>query len=157
MTLDDVGDAIVARLRAHLPHARCDHFPDAPDRYETLLAAPDTVLVSFKGGTDSAPLSLAPVHTEETIEWWVVLTCRSMRGPSGIAARTAEIRKALVGWRPPCGGTPMVPRSRELVDEMQGIWRYRMRFAHTVPRVAVMTPLTGTPLTLKPTIEEGTP
>jgi hypothetical protein len=152
-TIDGIADAILARLQAELPHVRCDHFPDNPSR-SPLLAHPDYALVHFKGATSPEPSSMNPQHQMETSEWWVVLTTRSLRGPTGMANRIEEVRAALRAWRPPQGGTPFQSRAIEFVDEADGLWRYRLRFAHTLPRVAAATVLTG-PTLVGATIESA--
>lgn len=176
MNADDISQAVVDRLKLHLPTFKVEHFPDAPDRYP-FTAQHQTLLVTYERSAFGEPETLAPLSVMRTIELSVTTLVRSMRGAQGVQATLQRIRRALFGWRlarresvsgpgpsdpptvswVPLGGTPLLPIAENFVSEDNGVWRFVTAFRTAFPEVAFEPPvpvLAEGPIT---TIESDTP
>lgn len=147
MSLEQLADAVVARLTGEMPGYSVEHFPDLlPDR-RTFAKVRTELLVACEGSTFGAVESHDPLSTPETIKVSVSLLVRSLRGPKGAQQAITAIRNALFGWSTPLGGTPLVPTSVECLGADQGVWTFVSYFTTTTMAVARTTQPTGPTLT----------
>lgn len=144
-----LSDDVVARLKKWMPDVEIDHFPDAPDRY--VWAKPRTgLLVGYEGSTFATDSdSISPLSLDRTDEIAVTVLVRSLRGPTGIEATLDRVRRALFGFTPPSGGSPLLPTTSKFVSETEGTWRFAMFFTTTTTITAHFEPadfLAGPPV-----------
>lgn len=140
---ETLPDLAVARLRELVHGVDVDHFPDVPDRYPWAKAR-HSLLVGYEGSSFDTPSdTFAPSSTSETIELGVTVLVRSLRGPHGAQGLLARVRRALFGWRPPTGGSALIPTRSQFVSEDQGVWRFVIVFQTTTTVVAHLEPDAG--------------
>lgn len=139
-------EAVVARLKAKLPQLAAEYFPDKPAEYR-LNHPRGALLVSYPGSTFGDTVDVEFVAQPRTVKLSVTVVMRQLNGRGGAVDVVDDVRRALVGWRPPdCG---KVKASREaFVDETAGIWQYAVDFTATAMLVEDADVGTETPLTV---------
>jgi hypothetical protein len=116
-----------------------------PSRY-AFASQTQTILVAYSSSSYGAGQSFVPGSALRTPEFALVFLLRSLRGPFGVHAALDGARRALMGWRCPQGGTPLMPLRDQFVSESQGVWRFSMNFSLTIPVVAEPDPEPEAPL-----------
>lgn len=148
-TIGAIGDAIVRRLSARVTTLNVAHFPDAGSR-APLLASPGYAFLFYKGAAFAPNEALGRASQLRTIEWWLLLNERALRGPGQATyERIEELESALIddAWRPLPGCSTIELAGDEFVDEANGLWRWRIKFRHTLPKVGAQATPGGSPLT----------
>lgn len=109
-------------------------FPNDPKLYD-FSGLPAAVLIHYAGSRYAAPNGPANTVQARSMEWALVLLCRSLRGEGGAYLHLEDIRLAVQG-RAFAGAGPAILTRDQLMEERDGIWRWEIRIALPAPAVA---------------------
>lgn len=105
------------RLAARMTDFTVEEFPDESDRFP--VKADRTLLVAFGDGSyTEVGSSVADCQRELQVH----ILMRSLSGPKGLQSTVSRVVSHLIGWRPPSGGTHLIPVRDQLVGEDNGQW-----------------------------------
>lgn len=123
-TVQEIQDAIIAKLTAALPELTVEAFPDNPGEYE-LLHPLGAALVQYDGSSYSDnKVSNGAVVQVRTLRFTVVYLVRSLRDSSGCFALMERGAAALSGLCIPGALTAGVLTSDGFLAEADGVWTY---------------------------------
>lgn len=138
-------DAVVARLKAKLPQLAVEYFPDRPAEYR-LNHPKGALLVSYPGSQFGDTVDVTYIAQPRTVKLSVTVLLRQLNGKGGAVDVVDDVRRALVGWRPPdCRKVWAV--SEKFLGESAGIWQYAVDVASQAMLVEDADVDTETPLT----------
>lgn len=133
--IERVEDALLAGLKAGISgQCKVEAFPNDPAQYD-FSGLPAALLVHYAGSRFSAPKGPANINQARVMEFSLVLLCRSLRGEGGAYVHLEDIRLAVQG-RAFDGAGPAVLIRDQLASESEGVWRWEVRIALTIPAVA---------------------
>ena len=130
-------DALIARLEPYATGLAVEAFPDDPEKYD-LYHPVGAVLVNYDGSPRYSDSRDTGVNVQDReVQFSCTLMLRHLRGPDGAHQYLDTVRVALNGFRLPGagGGSRLRPTRERVVDHDNGIWRFEMTFAATVPEV----------------------
>ncbi len=115
-------DAVVDRLKVKLPQLAVEYFPDRPAEYR-LNHPRGALLVSYPGSQFGDTVDVTCIAQPRTVKLSVTVLLRQLNGRGGAVDVVDDVRRALVGWRPPdCRKVWAV--SEKFLGESAGIWQY---------------------------------
>lgn len=156
MFIDDMIAAIVQRLGTAVPALQVEAFPDNPETYR-LYHPKGAALVIYGGSQYGEPQAVDILVQERRAEFDVTLLLRNLRGPEGANAHLDAIRLALTGHKLVGGGSKLRPVHDRFVSHDNGIWRFEVTFAATIPAIEMAPEELGPAITkLTFTGEDGT-
>lgn len=135
MTIADIEQTIIERLRAKTQGLLIEGFPEKPSEYK-LMHPKGALLVSYAGSTFSEPKPTDIVFQERKVEFDITVAMRHLRNHEGAYAYLDAVRIALTGYRI-AGCSKMYPAKEEFLNEDNGIWQYAMTFAMTIPAIEI--------------------
>jgi hypothetical protein len=135
MTIADIENAIITRLRSRITGLQIEGFPEKPSEYK-LLHPKGALLVSYAGSTFSEPKPTDIVFQERKVEFDITVAMRHLRSHEGAYAYLDAVRIALTGYRI-AGCSKMYPTKEEFLSEDSGVWQYAMTFAMTMPSIEI--------------------
>lgn len=131
MTILAIETAIVARLAAALTGLRVEAFPDSPDTYR-LQHPRGAVLVGYGRSDYGRPLATGPIVQDRRLEFDITVLARHLRDHGGAYGVLDAVRIALTGFRP-AGATGLQPVRDRFLAVRDGVWRYAITLATTMP------------------------
>ncbi|MDF0606632.1 Gp37 family protein [Neisseriaceae bacterium TC5R-5] len=138
-------DATVARLKAKLPQLAVEYFPDRPADYR-LNHPKGALLVSYPGSQFARTVDTFYAAQPRTIRLAVTVLLRQLNGKGGAVDISDEVRRALVGWRPPdC--QKVMAASDQFLGESAGIWQYAIDLTTETMLIEEADIAADTPLT----------
>ncbi len=135
MTIADIEQAIIDRLKAKITGLAIEGFPEKQSEYK-LMHPKGALLVSYAGSTFSEPKPTDIVFQERKVEFDITVAMRHLRDHEGAYAHLDAVRITLTGYRI-AGCSKMHPTKEEFLNEDAGIWQYRMTFAMTMPAIEI--------------------
>ncbi|MDI1471926.1 hypothetical protein THER_1648 [Thermodesulfovibrio sp. N1] len=133
MTIADIEQAIIDRLKTKIQGLEITGFPEKPKEYR-LLHPKGALLVSYAGSTFSEPQSVNAIVQERKMEFDITVAMRHLRTHEGAYAYLDAVRIALTGYRI-TGCSKMYPVKEQFLSEDNGIWQYSITFTLTAPAV----------------------
>lgn len=132
MTIAEIEQAIIERLRAKITDLEITGFPEKPAEYK-LMHRKGALLVVFAGATYSEPKTDI-IYQERKLEFDINIVMRHLRTHEGAYAYLDAARIALTGFK--VNGTgKFYPVREQFLSEEGGIWQYRITFACSMPAV----------------------
>lgn len=120
-------DAVLARLKVKLPQLAIEYFPDRPAEYRVNHAV-GALLVSYPGSQFGDTVDVTYIAQPRTVRLTVTVLLRQLNGRGGAVDVVDDVRRALVGWRPPdCRKVRAI--SEAFLGETAGIWQYTVDLA----------------------------
>lgn len=120
-------DAVLARLKVKLPQLAIEYFPDRPAEYRVNHAV-GALLISYPGSQFGDTVDVTYIAQPRTVKLSVTVLLRQLNGRGGAVDVVDDVRRALVGWRPPdCRKVRAV--SETFLGETAGIWQYTVDLA----------------------------
>lgn len=109
-------------------------FPNDPKLFD-FSNLPAALLIHYAAARYAPPKG--PVNTSQarSMEWSLVLLCRSLRGEGGAYAHLEDIRLAVQG-QTFAGAGPAVMTRDQLMEERDGVWRWEIRISLPSPAVS---------------------
>jgi hypothetical protein len=135
VTIADIEQAIIERLRVKIQGLLIEGFPEKPSEYK-LLHPKGALLVSYAGSTFSEPKPTDIVFQERKVEFDITVAMRHLRSHEGAYAYLDAVRIALAGFRI-AGCSKMYPTKESFLSEDSNIWQYVMTFAMTMPAIEI--------------------
>jgi len=135
-TVQEIQDAIIAKLTSALPELSVEAFPEKPEEYE-LLHPLGAVLVQYDGSAYSANrIGNGGVSQVRTLRFSVVYLVRNLRDAAGCYDVLARGAEALVGLAIPgtVGAGTIV--SESFNAETDGVWMYLQSYEFKAHQVA---------------------
>lgn len=133
--IEKVDTALEAHLKESVSgQCKVEVFPNDPKTYD-FANLPAALLIHYAGSRYAQPKG--PVNTAQarSMEWALVLLCRSLRGEGGAYLHLEDVRLALQG-QTFAGAGPLVMTRDQLMEERDGVWRWEIRIALPAPAVA---------------------
>lgn len=118
-------EALLARLRSHVPGYAVEYFPEKPKDYR-LNHPRGALLVSYLGSRFTAPTDARAVVQPRQVRLSVTLLLRQLNGREGAVAVLDELRGALVGLRLPHCTSGLQAVEERFLGEVAGIWQYAL-------------------------------
>ncbi|MDO5940638.1 Gp37 family protein [Burkholderia cepacia] len=138
-------DALVQRLKVKLPQLAVEYFPDKPAEYR-LNHPKGALLVSYLGSKFDPTVDVTYIAQPRTVKLSVTVILRQLHGRGGAVDVVDDVRRALIGWRPPdCRKVWAV--SDKFLGETAGLWQYAVDLASESMLVEDADVNTETPLT----------
>lgn len=138
-------DAAVARLKAKLPQLAVEYFPDRPSEYR-LNHPKGALLVSYPGSQFDGTVDINYVAQPRVVRVSVAVLLRQLNGKGGAVDVVDDVRRALVGWRPPdC--RKVQAKAETFLGETAGIWQYTVELTSQCMLVEDADVDTESPLT----------
>lgn len=109
-------------------------FPNDPKLFD-FANLPAALLIHYAGSRFAQPKGPANTAQARSMEWALVLLCRSLRGEGGAYLHLEDIRLAVQG-RAFAGAGPAFMTRDQLIEEKDGVWRWEIRIALPAPAVA---------------------
>lgn len=135
MTITEIEEAILIRLKAKIQGLQIEGFPEKPYEYK-LIHPKGALLVSYAGSTYSEPKSTDIVVQDRKMEFDITVVIRNLRTYEGAYAYLETVRIALTGYRIK-GCSKIYPVKEVFVSEDAGIWQYVITLALTMPVVEI--------------------
>lgn len=133
MTILEIEQAIVQRLKSKIKDLEIIGFPEKPSEYK-LLHRKGAILVVYAGSTFSEPKSTDNIYQERKVEYDINLVMRHLRTHEGAYAYLDAVRLLLTGFR--VNGTgKFYPVREQFLSEEAGIWQYRLTISASMPAV----------------------
>ncbi|MBQ7567294.1 hypothetical protein IJT17_00635 [bacterium] len=133
-TVQDIENAIIAKLQEALPGLSAEAFPERPEEYD-LLHPVGAVLVQYEGGTYSGNALSNGIAQIKTLRFSVVTLVRNLRSSDGCYAAMQAVADALTGFVIPGTVRPMAVVSERFNTEYDGVWSY-VQTVETSVRIA---------------------
>jgi len=133
MTLLDLEDALLARLKEELPGYEVKSYPDNPSDY-VLTHPRGAVLVRFAGGKYGPTEDIGAMVQPRRTDWEITVVARHLRAHGGLYVLLDVLRIGLTGYQVP-GCSKAFLLKEDFVSEVNGIWQYAVWLA--VPTVNV--------------------
>ncbi|ARU23670.1 hypothetical protein RSSE_c3287 [Ralstonia solanacearum] len=141
----EIIDALVQRLKAKLPQLAVEYFPDKPADYR-LNHPRGALLVSYLGSQFDKTVDVTYIAQPRTVKLSVTVILRQLHGRGGAVDVVDDVRRALIGWKPPdCRKVWAV--SDKFLGETAGLWQYAVDLASQSMLVEDADVGTETPLT----------
>ncbi|QOK96812.1 hypothetical protein HF909_10455 [Ralstonia pseudosolanacearum] len=141
----EIIDALVTRLKAKLPQLAVEYFPDKPADYR-LNHPRGALLVSYLGSQFDKTVDVTYIAQPRTVKLSVTVILRQLHGRGGAVDVVDDVRRALIGWKPPdCRKVWAV--SDKFLGETAGLWQYAVDLASQSMLVEDADVGTETPLT----------
>ncbi|MGE1004211.1 Gp37 family protein (plasmid) [Ralstonia syzygii subsp. celebesensis] len=120
-------DAVVQRLKTKLPLLAIEYFPDKPAEYR-LNHPRGALLVSYLGSQFDKTADVTYIAQPRTVKLSITVILRQLNGRGGAVDVADDVRRALIGWRPPdCRKVWAV--SDKFLGETAGLWQYAVDLA----------------------------
>lgn len=133
MTLLDIEDALLAKIKEEVPWYEVKSYPDNPSKY-VLTHPRGAVLVRFAGGKYGQTEDIGAMVQPRRTDWELTVVARHLRDHGGLYAVLDILRIGLTGYQVPgCRKASLL--KEEFVSEANGIWQYAIWLA--VPTVNV--------------------
>jgi len=127
MTILEIEQAIINRLKEKIQGIEIDSFPEKPDEYN-LLHPKGALLVRYVGSNYAEPFATDVIAQDRKVNFEVNVVMRHLTSHEGIYAYLDAVRIALTGFKPPhC--SKMYPVREEFITEKAGIWHYAITFS----------------------------
>ncbi|WCK24627.1 Gp37 family protein [Agrobacterium pusense] len=135
LVIEQVEDALLAHLKENVSgQCKVENFPNDPKLFD-FSNLPAALLVHYAGSRYAAPKGPANTAQDRAMEWSLVLLVRSLRGEGGAYTHLEDIRLAVQG-RSFAGAGPAVMTHDQLIEEVDGVWRWELRISLPIPAVA---------------------
>lgn len=123
-SVQDIENAIIAKLREALPGLSIEAFPENPAEYE-LIHPLGAVLVQYDGSTFRAnKVTNGAVAQLRSLRFVLALVLRNLRDSSGCYEVLRTAAEALGGLVIPGAATCLTPVSEGFSSEADGVWVY---------------------------------
>lgn len=135
MTIADIEQAIIERLKAKTQGLLIEGFPEKPSEYK-LMHSKGALLVSYAGSQFSETKSTDIIYQERRVEFDITVAMKHLRNHEGAYAYLDAVRIALTGYRI-AGCSKMYPTKEGFLSIENGIWQYSITFAMTMPAIEI--------------------
>lgn len=145
MSIQDMIDKIVERLKQTGLPILVEAFPDDPSKFK-LLHPQGAALVAYGGSRYGAPGSLDRIVQERAVQFDITLLLRKLHGRDSAVTTLDAIRVALTGLRlsnrtdlfGQPQGARLRPANDRYIGHSGGVWRYLITVEATIPAVEVL-------------------
>ena len=131
MTIDELTEAAIARLKDRIQGIQIENFPDHVKKYR-FIHPKAALLVRYAGsrypedGIQSTD-SIVVQDRHPMIEVRVVT--RKLSGPNGAGSYLDQVRLALTGWKgPDCSRAYVIDEDFDHYDDKQITWQHHITF-----------------------------
>lgn len=119
-------EATVARLKLKLPGVAVEYFPEEPGKYR-LNHPMGALLLSYAGSRYQETKDITYVGQPRALRLAITVLMRQLHGRNGAVETVDNVRRALLGWRPPDCRKAQIAADKYL-GETAGIWQYAVDF-----------------------------
>lgn len=126
-TTMEIINATVKRLQLKLPGLAVEYFPEKPEGYR-LNHPKGALLVSYAGSRYDETKDITYVAQPRALRLAITVMMRQLHGRDGAVEAVDNVRRALLGWRPPDCRKAQITADKYL-GETAGIWQYAVDFA----------------------------
>ena len=126
-TTMEIIDATVKRLQLKLPGLAVEYFPEKAADYR-LNHPKGALLVSYAGSRYDETRDITYVGQPRALRLAITVLMRQLHGRNGAVEAVDNVRRALLGWRPPDCRKAQITADKYL-GETAGIWQYAVDFS----------------------------
>lgn len=135
LIIEQVEDALLAHLLEQVSgQCKVEVFPNDPVKYD-FSNFPAALLIHYAGSQYQAAKGPANTAQARRMQFALVLLCRSLRGQGGAYSHLEDLRLAVQGKAFAGAGPAEIVRDT-LEGEQDGVWRWQVVIALTIPAVA---------------------
>lgn len=118
-------EAVLVRLQAQMPGLAAEFFPDRPADYR-LNHPVGALLISYVGSKFAESEDLDGIVQPRALRVSVTLVMRQLNGRLGAVAALDELRRVLVGYKPPHCTLKLAASDEKFLGEVAGLWQYAL-------------------------------
>lgn len=133
MSIRDIENNIIEKLKSEIPELLVQGFPDKPSEF-VLIHPLGAILVHYQGGNYSSTNALGFISQENKKEFSLTIVTRNLRSNAGVYEYLDKIKEILTGYEID-GCSKLVPVKDNFISENSGIWQYAINFALTTPNL----------------------
>ncbi|MDD3012613.1 MAG: Gp37 family protein [Candidatus Gastranaerophilales bacterium] len=133
MSIKDIENSIIERLKGTIQDLHIEGFPEKPAEFK-LIHPKGAILVHYQGSSYSEPKSPGCIFQERKLEFSITVVMRNLRTHEGTYEYLDKVRDVLTGFKPEnCG--KMYPLKEDFLAEDNGLWQYGINFALTTNNI----------------------
>ena len=136
MSIRDIENSILDRLKTKFPQFLVIGFPDKPQEF-TLLHPTGAILVHYRDGSYSDLNATDIISQTRKLVFAVTTVTRNLRNNNGAYETIDKIKEVLCGFKID-GCSKLTPIKEGFVSETNGIWQYEIQFTLTTPSIEIM-------------------
>ena len=136
MSIRDIENSIIERLKENFPEFLTQGFPEKPQEF-ILLHPVGAILVHYMGGNYTNTDALSFITQERKLEFAITIVTRNLRNNNGAYETLDKVKRILCGYKI-LGCTKLTPTKEGFLSETNGIWQYEIRFTLSTPSVEDM-------------------
>src|SRR5574344_2705169 len=133
MSIRDVENSIINKLKESFPNFLVQGFPEKPQEF-TLLHPLGAILVHYRGGNYSTTDALGFISQDKKMDFALTIVTRNLRSNNGAYEVLDKIKQVLCGFKI-VGCSKLTPVKEGFLSEIGGIWQYEITFTLTTPSV----------------------
>jgi len=133
MTINEIENEIVERIKSKISDLHIESFPDKPSEFK-LTHPTGAILVHYQGGSYSDSKSIGCIYQDKKLEFSITIVTRNLRSYKGSYFYLDKVRQILTGFRP-ISCNKMLPVKEDFISENNGIWQYAINFSLTTPTI----------------------
>jgi len=133
MTIRNIENQIIEKLKTSFPEVLVQGFPDKPSEF-ILLHSIGALLVHYQGSNYTNSQSLGYITQENKKEFAITVVTRNLRFNDGAYEYIDKVKAVLTGFEPDeC--SKLIPVKDYFISENKGIWQYGINFSLTTNNI----------------------
>ncbi len=133
MTIRQIENSIIEKLKTSFPEVLVQGFPDKPSEF-ILLHPTGALLVHYQGSNYTNSNALGFITQENKKEFSITIVTRNLRENKGAYEYLDSVKSILTGFSPD-GCSKLMPTKDFFISENAGIWQYGINFTLTTQNV----------------------
>ena len=122
--INEIENAIVARLASQISGADIRAFPESADEFSRLPLGRPRIFVAYAGSAFSEPTNKDVIIQEQLLEFEITVQMRNLREHNGAYSFLESVYSALSGFSPKSDSKVMYVTAERLVNFENNIWTW---------------------------------
>ncbi len=133
MSIRDIENSIIDKLKENFSNLLVDGFPEKPQEF-TLIHPVGAILVHYRGGNYSNTDALGFISQDKKMDFAITVVTRNLRSNNGAYEVLDKIKQVLCGFKI-LGCSKLTPVKEGFLSEISGIWQYEITFTLATPSI----------------------
>ncbi len=133
MSIRDIENSIIDKLKENFSNLLVDGFPEKPQEF-TLIHPVGAILVHYRGGNYSNTDALGFISQDKKMDFAITVVTRNLRSNNGAYEVLEKIKQVLCGFKI-LGCSKLTPVKEGFLSEISGIWQYEITFTLATPSI----------------------
>ncbi len=133
MSIRDIENSIIEKLKLEFPEVLVQGFPDKPSEF-ILLHSIGALLVHYQGSNYTNSNALGFISQENKKEFSITIVTRNLRENRGAYEYLDKVKSILTGFEPD-SCSKLMPTKDFFISENKGIWQYGINFSLTTTNI----------------------